>query len=183
MYDQDIKLVAACVQKDEKAWSELISTYRRDCIIIARQYDVSYCFDDVFSEFILKLLGKSGQVKGALERYNGSASLRTYLSIVFRRVVLSYHRKKKTRGFVIFSDKYEEFYQYKESESVENDSTEELAAAIAIIPETERNLIELYYYQELKFWQIAEIFKCSESKISRQFKKIHKKLKRLLQEN
>jgi|GEM_PF-3381510 len=180
-HEKDITLASACVQKDEKAWSELISTYRRDCIIIARKFDISHCFDEVFSEFILKLLGKPGQIKGSIERYDGSTSLKTYLSVVFSRIVLSYHRKRKTRGFVIFSDKSEELYQPIEFATTENDCNAELAEAIAMLPENERTLIELYYYQELKLRQIAELFQCSESKISRQFKKIHEKLKRLLQ--
>ena len=136
-----------------------------------------------FSEFILKLLGKPGQTKGALERYDGSTSLRTYLSVIFSRVVLSYHRKRKTRGFVVFTDKFEELYKPDESVSIENDRNEELTEVIAILPANERNLIQLYYYQELKFRQIADIFQCSEAKISRQFKKIHAKVKSLLQEN
>ncbi len=181
MHDQDIKLAAACVQKDEQAWSELISTYRRDCIIIARKFHVSYCFDDVFSEFILKLLGKPGKVKGALERYNGTASLKTYLSVIFSRVVLSHHRKKKTRGFVIFSNKSEELYQHDETASTESDCNEELGEAIALLPENERTFIELYYYQGLKYRQIAEILQCNKSTISRQFKIIHEKLKKMQQ--
>jgi len=183
MNDHDIKLADACLLKDEKAWTVLLSTYRHDCIIIARSLNVSHCFNDVFSEFILKLLGRPGQVKGALERYNGSSSLRTYLSVVFSRVVLSYHRKTKTRGFVIFSDKPEKLYRLKEPVIIENVCNEDLAEAIALLPEEEKNLVQLYYYQELKLRQIAKIFQCSESKISRQFKKIHAKLKRLLQEN
>ena len=183
MHEQDIKLAADCVLKNEKAWSNLISTYRRDCIIISHKFDVSHYFDEVFSEFILKLLGKSGKVKGALERYDGSTSLKTYLSVVFSRVVLSYLRKRKTRGFVIFSDKSEELYQPKKSAKIENDCKEELAEAIAALSNSERSFIELYYYQELKLRQIAEIFQCSESKISRKIKKIHEKLKRTLQEN
>ena len=181
--EKDITLAGACVQKNEKAWVELVSTYKRDCKIIARKLNVSHYFDDVFSEFILKLLGKPGQTKGALERYDGSTSLRTYLSVIFSRVVLSYHRKRKTRGFVVFTDKFEELYKPDESVSIENDRNEELTEVIAILPANERNLIQLYYYQELKFRQIADIFQCSEAKISRQFKKIHTKLKRLLQEN
>jgi len=180
---KDIELAVACTKNNEKAWSKLIATYRRDCIIIARKFNVSYYFDDVFSEFILKLLGKPGQVTGALERYDGSTSLRTYLSVIFSRVVLSYHRKRKTRGFVIFSDKFEELYKPKVSELVENDCNEELTDAIATLPANEKNLIQLYYYQELKLRQIAEIFQCSKSKISRQFKKIHAKLKKILQKN
>ena len=183
MHDQDIKIAVACVQKDEHAWSELISTYKRDCMIIARKYHVSYCFNDVFSEFILKLLGKPGQTKGALERYNGSSSLKTYLSVIFSHVVLSHHRKMKTRGFIIFSDEPEKLQHQKEPEAIEDDSYEELLEAIALIPENERNLIELYYYQELKLRQIADIFQCSKSKISRQLKKIHEKLKKFLQQN
>jgi len=182
-YKQDIELAIACTENNEKAWSKLIATYRNDCVIIARKLNVSYYFDDVFSEFILKLLGKPGEVKGALERYDGSTSLRTYLSVIFSRVVLSYLRKRKTRGFVIFSDKFEKLYKPKKPELMENDCNDELTDAIAMLSANEKNLIQLYYYQKLKLRQIAEIFQCSDSKISRQFKKIHAKLKKLLQEN
>ncbi len=183
MHDQDTTLATACVQKDEQAWSELLSTYRCDCIIIARKYDVSHYFDDIYSEFILKLLGKPGQVKGALERYNGSASLKTYLSVIFSHVVLSYHRKRKTRGFVIFSENPEELCQQHEPVSIEKNCIEILSEAIAKLPQYEKNLIELHYFQDLKLGQIAAIFQCSKSKICRQLKKIHEKLKRLLQQS
>ena len=183
MNEPDIKLAKACLLKDEKAWSVLLSTYRQDCIIIARSLNASHYFDDIFSEFILKLLGRPGQVKGALERYNGSSSLKTYLSVIFSRVVLSHHRKTKTRGFVIFSNKPEELYRSKKTVTIENDCNEGLSEAIATLPEEEMNLVQLYYYQELKLRQIAEVFQCSESKISRKLKKILAKLKCLLQEN
>lgn len=182
MNDNDIKLVDACLQKNEKAWTELLSIYRHDCLIISRSLNVSHCFDDVFSEFILKLLGRPGQVKGALERYNGSSSLRTYLSVVFSRVVLSHHRKTKTRGFVIFSNKPEKLSRSKETVTIENDCNEDLTEILETLPEEEKNLVQLYYYQELKLRQIADVFQCSESKISRKLKKINAKLKRLLQE-
>ncbi|MHA1575089.1 MAG: sigma-70 family RNA polymerase sigma factor [Alphaproteobacteria bacterium] len=182
-YEKDIRLAADCVLKNEKAWSNLISIYRNDCIIISRKFDISHCFDELFSELILKLCGKPGQLKGALERYDGSTSLKTYLSVVFSRIVISYLRKIKTRNFIIFSDKSEELFQPKETTTTEDDCKEELSEAIAQLPKPEKNLIELYYFQELKLRQIAEIFKCSESKISRQIKKIHEKLKRILQEN
>ena len=185
MYDNDVKLVASCLQKDEQAWAELLSTFRHNCRIIARKYNSNTLFDDIFSEFIIKLLGRPGEAKGALERYDGSSSLKTYLSVVFTRVLLSHHRKRKTRGFVLCVDNLEDLSNQNSiscEQNADNNMQEEITGALAQLSSVERNIVNLYYYQELKLKQIADVFQCSESKISRQLKKILNNLKIILQE-
>jgi len=39
--EAEMKLVAACLRKDEAAWGELISKFKPVCQIIARNYNIS----------------------------------------------------------------------------------------------------------------------------------------------
>jgi|GEM_PF-4202227 len=86
MFANDMELISALLLNDERVWTSFLKQYRKICLIIACQHDVAHIFDELFSNFILKLTGTS-EKSGVLEKYDGSASLKTYLSVIFRRIV------------------------------------------------------------------------------------------------
>ena len=179
MYDKDTTLVAACIKKEELAWSELISKYKRDCKIISQKLGASHCFDDLFSDFILKLLGTSTGKPSVLRQYHDGVSLKTFLSTVFRHLVIDYLRKKK----ITFSAKIpiEQHTNPDPPGGLEFSELEtELWSALNLLSDLERKIIELYYYNNLNIREIAKVISWSKSKVGRTIKEIRWKLRKSL---
>ena len=180
-HGKDVKLVAACVSNDEKAWAKLIITYKPICKIIARQLNASHCIDDIFSEFILKLLGTSTGKPGVLRQYHGGVSLKTFLSTVFRHMIIDYHRKKKIK--ISTKTPIEKILDPDLPVGMEHtDAKTDLCVALNLLSDYERKIIELYYYHNLTLRNISKILNCSKSKVSRNIQKIRDKLRKELED-
>ena len=174
MCANDMKLTYALVQKDEKAWTFFLKQYKKMCLIIARQHNLVYVFDELFSDFIIKLSGDSEKT-GILEKYDGSASLKTYLSAVFRHIIFDYYRNKQKKGDYVLSSAIDNFpdpksnfqAQFDEPDSDCEQKEDCLLNAVKLLPKEEQNLIELYYYNEFSLRQIGKTFGWSKSKVAR----------------
>jgi RNA polymerase sigma factor (sigma-70 family) len=178
----DLQLVNACLANDEHAWTRFLRKYRKMCEIISRQYDLSFQFDDLFSEFIIKLIGTPGR-KGILHTYNGKSSLDTYLSVVFRHMLFDYHRDEKHKKETIKEKTYIENYPDCDNKNcffrdpINAKLMKHLMQEVAGLPDIEKTIIELYYYQELPVRTIAGIVGFSKSKVNRLILTIKEKLK------
>jgi len=178
-YEKDIKLADACMKSNEKAWSELISIYKPVCRIIASRLGVYNCFDDLFSEFILKLLGTVSGKSGVLRQYNSGVSLKTFLSAVFRHMVIDYLRKKKIT--TLTEKPIEQYADPGPPGELEYSGFEmELWTALNSLSILEKKIVELYYYHNLTLRDIAAIANFSKSKVGRTLKEIRIKLKKKL---
>jgi RNA polymerase sigma factor (sigma-70 family) len=181
-YDNDVQLVAACLSSDENAWAELISTYKSICRNLTIELGASHLFNHLFSDFIIKLLGTANGTSGVLCQYNGGVALKTFLSTVFRHMVIDHLRKKKIS--IITTDKpIEQYADPDPPDGLEYSELEtELWLALNSLSIPERKIIELYYYHNLNIRNIAEIIEQSKSKVGRTLKEIRKKLKKKMTE-
>ena len=189
-YADDIRLVQACLRNDDAAWSALSAGCKGLCLSIAQRYSVTHDFDDLFSAFIVKLLGTRDGSAGVLQRYDGSAALKTYLYFIFKNLVLNHIRDRRKLSLV---DDIEttahtvstvEYDRDPVSDTVsEAETAEVLRAAIATLPAREKNILELYYFQDLTVRQIGAMLQCNGSTISRVLKQCYAKLKVYLAEH
>ena len=185
IHANDMAQVSALMENDNKAWQFFLKEYRKMCLIITRQHNLSHSFDDLFSEFIIKLIGDSEKT-GVLEKYDGSTSLKTYLSAVFRRIVFDCYRNKKRKGDYVllpeidnFSDsKFDPALQFDELDSVSNKEEASLLNAMKFLTKEEQNLIELYFYNKFSIRKIGGILGWSKSKVARHLEKIYGKLRK-----
>ena len=115
-----------------------------------------------------------------MKQYPGGVSLKTFLSTVFRHIVIDYLRKKK---ITISTEKPIKQYadpdppcgpEYSELET-------ELWTALNSLSVLERKIVELYYYHDLTLRDIAVIANFSKSKVGRTLKEIRIKLKEKLE--
>ena len=179
---EDILLVKACLAQDEQAWQTLITKFRKTCAILARQYDLYHQFDDLFSAFIVKLVGTPTR-KGVLRTYNGKTSLNTFLSVVFRHMLFDCHRGTKRKAETLSEAAVMERFPDGDprADVLSNPATGRLMQVlmneVACLPEIERTVIELHYYQQLSVRTIAGIVGFSKSKVSRLILDIQEKLK------
>ena len=185
---EDILLVKACLAQDEQAWHTLLTKYRKICSILARQYNLYHQFDDLFSAFIVKLVGTPNR-KGVLHTYNGKTSLNTFLSVIFRHMLFDYHRQTQRRAEDISEKEIIERYSDcdKQIEYIKNPATENLLKhllhEVAHLPDIERTVIELHYFQELSVRTIASIVGFSKSKVNRLILEANSNLKRNADKN
>ena len=85
----DLVFARRLVRKDERAWANFFLNFRGFCQSITYRYNRGNEFDDLFSMLVLKLLGTRGGPPGALVKYDGSASLKTYVYFVFKHLILN----------------------------------------------------------------------------------------------
>lgn len=184
-----MKLVAACLQNNEKAWKQFIHRFRPSCRIIAVHFNCLNNFDDLFSDFILKLLGSSSGKPGVLQKYKPCVALNTFLSTVFRNMLIDHLRSRNHKEHVMNSDMPIEiafpaqtsvpgFTQQVEYTEIERF----LLNAVKNLSAYEQRLVDLYYFHELPVRQVARVLNCSKSKIARDLHSIHTRLREHLAE-
>lgn len=181
---EDLRLATACLEHDEAAWSEVISLCRSMCHSLAYRYGIEHEFDDLFSAFVIKLLGTGGNKAGVLEKYDGSASLKTYCYFVFKHLALNHLRDTRRHSVVVETETPIEAFEHPAQgkdpvveESGRKEISQVLHTAMAQLPAKERRIIELYYFQGLTVRQIGAILDCNASTVSRTLKNIYKTLR------
>jgi RNA polymerase sigma factor (sigma-70 family) len=177
-YPEDMELVSRCLDHDDAAWEELYGSYSAMCRIIAHNYNCINDFDDLYADFLVKLLGSVDGTPGVLSQYHGEVALKTFLSTVFRHMVIDFLRKKKRDHFIVNSEKPIDAYQSPDCDRLDNAEVNRvLSDAIARLPEKYKTFIDLYYFHGFKLEKIAAMTGCNVSTVSRNLKKVHKALK------
>jgi RNA polymerase sigma factor (sigma-70 family) len=177
-YPEDMSLVSRCLAHDNAAWEELYGSYSAMCRIIAHKYNCINDFEDLYADFLVKLLGSVDGTPGVLSQYHGEVALKTFLSTVFRHMVIDYLRKKKRDYFMVASEKPIEAYETPDCNRLDSAEVNHvLSDAIARLPEKYKTFIDLYYFHGFKLEKIAAITGCNVSTVSRNLKKVQKALK------
>ena len=183
----DLQLAVACIAHDEAAWTQVIALCRGLCHALTYRYGIAQEFDDLFSAFVIKLLGSGERKAGTLTKYDGSASLKTYCYFVFKHLALNHMRDTRRRSVVVETETPIEAYEHPgqgKDPVAEETSKKEISlvlhAAVADLPAKERRIVELYYFQHLTVRQIGTILGCNASTVSRTLKTIYKTLKKTL---
>jgi len=181
VHTQDTELVSRCLQNDENAWNELYHTFSEMCRIIAWKYNCSEVFDELYSDFIIKLLGTVNGPQGALSQYKSNVTLKTFLSLVFRHLTIDYLRRRNTENKIRTYEKPIEMYETKYSDQPETSELNFIISdALAQLSELDRKYIDLYYYNSFTLHQIASVMNCNVSSVSRRLKKLQRVLKKNL---
>jgi len=180
-YPDDMALVARCLEQSEAAWEELYATYSNVCQIITHKYNCFNAFDDLYADFLVKLLGSIDGSPGVLVQYHGEVSLKTFLSTVFRHMVIDYLRRKKRNLFVVNSEKPIDAYETAHSDDAGTIEVKRiLADAIDRLPDKYKTFIDLYYFHGFNLEKIAAMTGCNVSTVSRNLKKVQAVLKKHL---
>ncbi len=157
------------MQADNELVDGLIN---KDPIIIGRFIDLfgSFVYSIVFNvcgtkqdseeatqDVILKVLKH-------IEKYDYSSSLKTWIYTIAKRTAIDYKRRIK------YSLNIDEVYDMKSESSTSNmldkmDERKMIDALLTELKEDDRELVELYYLQELSNAEIAEITGLSLSNI------------------
>ena len=181
IYEEDMKFVARCIANEKAAWDSFYKEYKIICIGITRSCNLLHEFDELFSDFILKLTGTTSGKDGLLGKYNGRSKLKTFLSFAFNHLIIDHQRKKyKKRSVQIVTGMDEDLANVPEDNDDEKEVQEKVMNAVKQLPSEDFKFVELYYYNGQKLQQIADTLGCNVSTVSRRLKTIQKKLKEML---
>lgn len=176
----DSAFVFALLQHDRAAWRRLCDLSRPLCQHVAAYYNLSHERDDLFSEFILKLLGTSSTV-GALRQYRPGAALMPFLTVIMHRVALDRLRRIKAR--ISIADGVEPAdCPAAASAPALSEAETDLQDVVAQLPEHDRLLVELHYYHGFTLREMAAITRKSKSAIAHRLQHIHATLRTLMNE-
>ena len=179
---EDVALANACLQMDEKEWAIFLRRYKPMCLAIARKKRISdEEFDNLFTDFIIKLLGGLNGKPGALRKYDGRVLLKTFLSVVFGNMAIDHLREKRAKSTPVTT----EYFAGQQLPGCVHTSvaaeTEEINTivrkAVATLSKAEQRIIDLHYYDGFSLRQISDILICNKSTVSRKLKSIYRKLK------
>jgi RNA polymerase sigma-70 factor (ECF subfamily) len=120
-----------------------------------------------------------------LERFREDASLYTWLYRIATNESLTFLKKKSRRGFLPIGDNME--YLEKNLESDEYFNGEEiqmkLQKAIIRLPEKQRLVFNMKYFEEMKYEEISEILNTSVGALKASYHHAIKKLEKYLMED
>jgi len=174
----DSALAQRCLAGDDQAWHTLYQRLKPVCRHIAHKYDLLPAFDELYSDFMLKLVGSS-QHDGVLGRYSGRAALKTYLLVVFANVVLDFAARQRHTDHLFRSlDQLPRSAEPGSSPDAESENPRSAAVyrAICQLPASERLLLEWHYYHGKSLAAIAAAFDLNAATVGRRLKLILAKL-------
>ena len=153
---------------------ELIDTYSDYLYRIAFIYTKD---EKVAEEVVQDVFLKFYQTK---DRYDGRASMKTYLTKMTINRSYDYLRSWKNKKALLI----ETFTNAKgaDTEAIQKEERGEITAAVLELPVKYREVLLLYYYEDLQVAEIAELCKLSVSTVKTRLQRARAKLKPLLLE-
>ena len=120
-----------------------------------------------------------------LDRFREDASLYTWLYRIATNESLSFLKKKKSGNFLYMGDYQEHLERSLESDSyTDGDEIQmKLQKAIIRLPEKQRLVFNMKYFDELKYSEISEILKTSVGALKASYHHALKKIEQYLSED
>jgi len=202
----DLCLIIACEKGDEKAWEDLVANFDSTVKSAARKISSNNeDAEDLASSIWAELYGlrqdADGNKKSKLAYYSGRGSLAGWLRAVVSQLAVDQYRKQskyvqieETREFEILAEEStnhsgnssvihhaenpEELLT--EKQTAEDVSTALRAAIEALEPE-DKLILKLYYFDDLKLKDIAQIFGYHEATASRKLVRIQSEIRKAVE--
>lgn len=204
----DLCLILACEKGDERAWSDLVSEFDGTVRSAARKMCTNSAdAEDLASSIWAELYGlkrdADGRVKSKLSYYSGKGSLGGWLRAIVSQLAIDEFRKQAkfvqveedrefenlaaeasvkevSRGLVSTSESPEAELDEKRTAA---DVMASISDAVSQLPDEDRLMLKLYYFDELKLKEVAATFGFHEATASRRLVKIQARLRELVGEN
>ncbi len=172
--DADLLLIQKMKRGDEKAFDVFVREHYQEILRYCHYHclDQSYA-EDLAQETFLRFFRK-------LSDYHYMGKTRNYLYTIAGNLCRDYYRKTKDSPVEEQSEKLQEDLQKSEEEDVLNRITVE--TALKRLPDDLREVIILYYFQDLKLTEIAGVLQISLPLVKYRIKQAKKKLEEQLRE-
>lgn len=176
MKDQEI-LVLYNAGDTELAFKHIVQLYSERLYWHIRRFVVSHdVTNDLLQDVYLKIWT-------SLPSFRGDSTLYTWIYRIATNESLNYLRKQKLRATLSF-DSLPSLMEKKIDEDVYfngNEIQRELHKAIQRLPDKQKAVFNLRYFDELSYKEIAEILSTSEGALKASYHHAYKKIKEELQ--
>jgi RNA polymerase sigma-70 factor (ECF subfamily) len=155
----DDELAHRCRHRDHEAFTEIVERYKNRVHWLVRRMVGGANDEDITQEVFLR-------VYQAIEGFQGRSSFRTWLYTITRNLCLSELRKRGARGdhLSIEGEGEEKVSRLLpaatgglEEEIERRDLSDNIQTLIGRLPENYRTVLTLFYLQQVKYEEIAEI--------------------------
>lgn len=134
--------------------------------------------DDIAQETFVKVWKN-------LDKFKGESKLYTWIYRIATNEALTHLRKKKRRFFLSIGDVENELMSTLEADTYySGDEIQlKLQKAILTLPEKQRLVFNMKYFEELKFREIAEVLEVTVGSLKAQYHHAVKKIEKYLKED
>lgn len=170
----DAELLARWRSGDQRAGNELTGRYF-DSLYGFFRNKVTDNIDDLLQETMLACV-ESG------ERFEGRSSFRTYLFAIARNVLFAHFRSNRRHGVLDFEHAtIEDLATSPSQHAVRHQQAKQLAHALRRIPVDYQIALELYYWEQMKGDEIAEVLDVPAATVRTRLRRGRKLLERELE--
>lgn len=183
-------LIARCVEGDDGAKAQFYDEFHG---LIRRAVDrkigqlhlngqATLESADLCQEIFERLFSENCQV---LRRIKQPRSINAWLMTVARNQVITYLRKRSVRDQTVVSAAREQPEGYSaspEDRAVDDELSARLREKLAALPQHDRLVLELYFVQNLKYAEIADVIGLNINTVSAKLRRAKAKLRKLLEE-
>ncbi len=154
----DEELVRQCQGGNESAFNKLVLRYQERVYWVARRFTGNHDnADEIAQEVFCKMYE-------SLKDFRGESSLYTWLYRVTVNVSLNFLRKQKVREFLRIDEVFDVEAPDTESPDSLLEKNEHQALvenAVATLPEKQKAVFVMRYYEEMSYEEIAKVLKTS----------------------
>jgi len=174
--DEDLLLSFRNAENPAKVFEQIVKKYQRQIYWLVRRIVVGHDdANDIVQEVFLKAWK-------ALPDFRGDSGLFTWLYRIASNEALSFLKKKKNRAMLALTDTeaYLESYQKTESFLSEHEIEIKIQKAINQLPEKQRLVFVLRYYQEMKYEEMAKVLDTSVGALKTSYHHAAKKIEKFI---
>ena len=169
--------------KDKKTvdygFNLLMEKYQEKVYWVIRRMVIDHeSSDDIAQETFVKVWKN-------LDKFKGESKLYTWIYRIATNEALTHLRKKKRRFFLPIGDLENELISTLEADTYySGDEIQlKLQKAILTLPEKQRLVFNMKYFEELKFREIAEVLEVTVGSLKAQYHHAVKKIEKYLKED
>jgi RNA polymerase sigma factor (sigma-70 family) len=157
-FSKDQELVELYQKGDEASFGELVKKYQEKIYWVARRFTNDHDqADDIVQEVFIKM-------HTALKAFRGDSSVYTWLYRITVNAALNYIRKQRIREFLRIDYYFDAAGDSSEQPDIQVEREEQqnlIDEAIKTLPEKQKTVFVLRYYEEMQYEDISRILKTS----------------------
>ena len=163
----------------EKAFNEIVRNYSERLYWHVRGFVCSHeDTDDILQDIFIKIWN-------ALPLFRGEARLFTWLYRIATNEVLNFLRKRRLKFVLSFTSEEKALVGQMEADPYfnEDEAQKKLMLAIGKLPEKQRLVFVMRYFEEMEYQEISEILKTSVGSLKASYHHAYVKIKNEIEED
>lgn len=177
MTEKELKLIAELRQPEtqERAFMELVRTYQKMLYYHIRRMVVSHEDTDDILQNTFVLAWRN------MDKFRGDSSLKTWLYRIATNETLTFIQKQKKQQQTSVEALHDNLQHAQQNRDLDGEEIQQrLDKAISLLPEKQKLVFNLRYFDELSFKEISNILNISEGGLKANYHHAAKKIEYFL---